>query len=1085
MSIADLKPVQLSKAIETPLLAFRRALRRTKLSEAILASLFFFVVAYWLVFILERFFETHFLLRSLALCLGSLCCLLAIPWTVHKWVWGTRRLTEVARKLRPGFPRLSEQILSVVELSTSREIQTGSPVLISAAMQQVEKRIAGMDLLEGIPKPRHRQWMFATLVPFAIVVLVSALYPSLAWNVWLRFSQPWLAIPRYTFTRLVELPKETVVAYAEPFELTVHVDDSSSNSPAMARGWIKAAGFKTTAIDTSGQSNSEENGSSFTFQVPGQTDPAELTVQCGDAFATTRIVPMARPELASAKANVSLPSYLQYDEPMEFDLRSGAATILQGSDVELTMRGVRPLQSATWDGEELPIVDAGIRIPKQRIDESLNMLLDWRDVHGLKAAAPMQIRLRVASDRSPTVACSKLPEVPVWLATDTLRFEVSAEDDYGLKHIGIEWMGVKDSVSNANPIRGERMVVAGSSKQKQLGGGATFSCDTEKVPPQLLQIRAFTEDYLPGRERVYSVPYLIQMMSPEEHAQWLSQQLRRWRGRADSIYDEELRLLEDNRELRSLGPVEKSLEATRDRILKQSSDERANAQKLGAAVEDGRRLLEQALRNEEIRSQQIESWARALERLNQIADTRMPAVADQLQQAANAAQGNAAQGNDSEPKPPTLRDQQSSPVKPKSSEDSSDSKPSGGRLSIPETMLGSDGLEQKPSEPKKDVPAENQNKPMEKAVRDQTELIEEFRKAREQFDELMSDFENSTFIKRFKAASRMEREIAGKVNSMIGRSFGKKPSNLEPSEKEAADSLRGQLAAVSDFLRALQSDLAAYQNDVPSNNREAVLKEMAERNVLVKLSEMPERMDRNLRGDVLHRSEFWADTLDRWAEELAGPAKPGGGGGGGKEKESLPPALLLEIMRIIGDEIDLRDETRTLDQLMVKSESTVDASEELKDRATGLAVQQMDIQERTLNVSQDIRALPNAMKDFDKELSKLKKGVQAMDEASALLTDLKVGAQTNAAQTAAIEALLEARRGGSGGGGGDDGGGSIASGTTRRLPMDMIGPGRDAGAKIAPRQVGEGVGKTGKQLPEEFREGLDSIFNELSRLKSQ
>jgi hypothetical protein len=174
-----------------------------------------------------------------------------------------------------------------------------------------------------------------------------------------------------------------------------------------------------------------------------------------------------------------------------------------------------------------------------------------------------------------------------------------------------------------------------------------------------------------------------------------------------------------------------------------------------------------------------------------------------------------------------------------------------------------------------------------------------------------------------------------------------------------------------------------------------------------------------------------------------------------------------------------------LDQLVVKSEHTVDASEDLKDRATGLAVQQMDIQERTLNVSQDIRALPNAMKNFDKELSKLKKGVQAMDEASALLTDLKVGAQTNAAQTAAIEALLEARRGGSGGGGGDDGGGSMASGTTRRLPMDMIGPGRDAGAKIAPRQVGEGVGKTGKQLPEEFREGLDSIFNELSRLKSQ
>ena len=134
MSVSDLKPLQLSKAIERPLLAFRSVLRRTKLSEAIFASLFFFAIAYWFVFIVERFYETHALLRAFALCLGSLCCLLAIPWTVHKWILGTRRLTEVARKLRPVFPRLSEQILSVVELSTSKEIQTGSPVLISAPM---------------------------------------------------------------------------------------------------------------------------------------------------------------------------------------------------------------------------------------------------------------------------------------------------------------------------------------------------------------------------------------------------------------------------------------------------------------------------------------------------------------------------------------------------------------------------------------------------------------------------------------------------------------------------------------------------------------------------------------------------------------------------------------------------------------------------------------------------------------------------------------------------------------------------------------------------------------------------------------
>jgi hypothetical protein len=1054
MSQSEFAPVPLSEAIQKPLLTFRRSLRRIKMAEALLASAFFFAIGYWCVFALDRFFETGAALRWLALLLGGLCCCVSVPLSAHRWIWGTRKLTEVARMLGPVFPRLSEQVLSVVELSTSREIQTGSSTLIAAAMKQVEKRMASIDLLSGIPRPRHRQWFVAMIIPIGIALFVALLYPSLAWNAWVRFSQPWLATPRFTFTNIVAMPEETVVAYAEPFEVTMHTDPLSISSPATATAWLFGTEFRATKT-----ASSDGNRSSYSFQLPGQTQSTELNVRCGDAFCKTRILPMARPELASVRGSVELPKYLQYTAPIEIDMRSGVTSVLRGSQVSLQARATRPLQSASLGGAAIPIVDGGIRLPKQHVDELLQMTFDWHDVYGLRATTPWTLRLRTTIDRSPSVACSKLPGTPVWLSTDTLRFEVSADDDYGLKHIGIEWMGIQHSASNASPTRGERLVLAGSSQQKALSGVATLSCETEGIQPQLLQIRAFTEDFLPGRERVYSLPYLIQMMSPEEHSQWLSQQLRRWRSRADAIYDEELRLLDENRELRKNATGDPFNTYTRDRIQKQSNDERANGQKLGATVEDGRRLLEQALRNEEIRSQQVESWARALERLNQIAETRMPSVADQLQQAAKA-------------KPPT---------------EPSENQRSSGRLAIPDTVLGPDGREQKTNDSAKDPKKPHEQKEQsnfDKAVRDQTDLIEEFRKAREQFDELMSDFENSTFIKRFKAASRLEKEIAGRVNKMIGRSFGKKPNNLDADEKTDAESLRSQLAMASDFLRTLQSDLEAYQNDTPSNSRESVLKEMAKRSALVKLSEMPERMDRNLRGDVLHRSEFWSDTFDRWAEELAGPAKPSGGGGDGKEKESIPPALLLEIMRIIGDEIDLREETRTLDQLTGSSNSVLEASEDLRDRATGLAVQQMDIQERTLNVSQDIRAIPDAAKNFDKELSKLKKGVQAMDDASALLTELNVGKQTNAAQTAAIEALLEARRSGGGDGSGNSGSGSMASGTTRRLPMDMVGPGRDAGARVTPRQVGEGVGKTGKQLPEEFREGLDSIFNELSRLKS-
>jgi hypothetical protein len=183
-------------------------------------------------------------------------------------------------------------------------------------------------------------------------------------------------------------------------------------------------------------------------------------------------------------------------------------------------------------------------------------------------------------------------------------------------------------------------------------------------------------------------------------------------------------------------------------------------------------------------------------------------------------------------------------------------------------------------------------------------------------------------------------------------------------------------------------------------------------------------------------------------------------------------------MRIIGDEIDLRDETRTLNQLWIPDQ---EMSEDLQDRTTAQAVEQMAIQERTLNVIQDIQSLPNGS-GFGEELQKLNKGVQAMDDASSMLSDLRLGENVIAAETAAIEALIEAKRGGGGGGaGGSTPGMGGDGGTTDRSPLDMIGPGSDRNAKVAKRQVGEATGKTGRTLPEQYRRGLDEFLNKATR----
>jgi hypothetical protein len=50
-----------------------------------------------------------------------------------------------------------------------------------------------------------------------------------------------------------------------------------------------------------------------------------------------------------------------------------------------------------------------------------------------------------------------------------------------------------------------------------------------------------------------------------------------------------------------------------------------------------------------------------------------------------------------------------------------------------------------------------------------------------------------------------------------------------------------------------------------------VLDQMKEVGVTAELNGTARALARNHTGDSLARAELWADTLDRWADELVGP----------------------------------------------------------------------------------------------------------------------------------------------------------------------------------------------------------------------
>src|SRR5690606_11405365 len=144
---------------------------------------------------------------------------------------------------------------------------------------------------------------------------------------------------------------------------------------------------------------------------------------------------------------------------------------------------------------------------------------------------------------------------------------------------------------------------------------------------------------------------------------------------------------------------------------------------------------------------------------------------------------------------------------------------------------------------------------------------------------------------------------------------------------------------------------------------------------------------------------------------------------------------------------------------------------------------QQTLRDRVERVSEQIRELPDGEQHFGKELQLLEVVAVVMTEAAEILARPETGPVAIAAETEAIELLLQSKRinpNGGGGGGSDPGGGG--SGTTVDSAIALLGSGVNEHEVRTQRKVSQATGQDVSTLPEEFRSGLDEYFNRLERL---
>jgi hypothetical protein len=243
------------------------------------------------------------------------------------------------------------------------------------------------------------------------------------------------------------------------------------------------------------------------------------------------------------------------------------------------------------------------------------------------------LTVNAVDDEAPTLICDGLPRQAVVLDSETLKFTARANDDFGIRRIGLMWRGL-DVGAVEHLASGEKPLAAGDFETPEVEALGTFSATSLGIEAQPLEVFVWAEDFLPGRNRIYSPPHVLYVLTPDQHAIWMTEQLSKWHRQALDVRDRERQLYEKNKELREMSAEELDSAENRRAIERQASAETSNGRRLDRLGKLGDDLVLAASRNPEIGVGHLERWAEMLQVLKDLSQNRMPSVADLLDKAA-------------------------------------------------------------------------------------------------------------------------------------------------------------------------------------------------------------------------------------------------------------------------------------------------------------------------------------------------------------------------------------------------------------------------------------------------------------------
>ena len=484
----------------------------------------------------------------------------------------------------------------------------------------------------------------------------------------------------------------------------------------------------------------------------------------------------------------------------------------------------------------------------------------WTDVKGLDGAGSFKVEIKTSEDQIPTSYIQGIERNIVILAEETLEFDIISEDDFGLREIGLSWVGSFNKPSDDEPATGSLTLRKGSPSSNRLSERAIFSPQTYGIAPQTLILSAYTEDYKPGRGRIFSEPLTIYILTRDEHAQVIKKRFDRVISELEDAARKELNNLDENERLDKNNTAEElQSEEAKEQLSESEQKEAENAEKMKEIAKKMEEIFKDAARNGELDQKTMKEMADALQNMKELGEKDMPEVEKKLGEA---------------------QDQKSTP--------------------------------------------EKTEKDLKEAIEKQKEALEKMQETIEKANQANENFEASTFVNRLKKSSADEGSIGNSLNSALTGKLaivGAAPNSddIDPANQRLLGELSGQQRSVTNDVRWIQEDLERFYARTQKPIHKEIYEDMAKSLIDEKLERLREKIQMNHTFTSRKLSKNWSDRLMSWAEKLEGP-KPdgngsggGGGSGGGEEKDF---EFMLKVMRMVQAEQDIRGRTRSLEQML-------------------------------------------------------------------------------------------------------------------------------------------------------------------------